>query len=203
MRQGVAYGLDLEVKEDVGCCSMVLFAFIFQCRSISAPHVSVADITVTSAVFTVTLTHHKGRSHRRPLHLTYLCRAAWSPGSSPIDLLVKWSAIRPTSPGFFNLRTGARLGTARLSAAMDRAQLLTGTTEPPGHYYGSHSTRIGGCNELRGLGFGAAWIINRLDWVAFAMLQVYYNSRLSVTAAPRWFFAHMLPPGCSSLCISV
>lgn len=76
MGQVVAYGLDSEVLEDVGCCSMVVFAFVFQCRSIAAAQVSVGDITVTPAFSTVTLTHRKERSRRRPLRLTYPCGTA-------------------------------------------------------------------------------------------------------------------------------
>lgn len=183
IRQVVAYGLDSEVMEEVGCCSMVVFEFIFQCKSISAAHVSVGDIRATPAFVSVTFTHRKGRSHRRPLRLTCPCNIAWSPGNSPIDLLVKWCTILPTSPGFFNLRTGDHLGTARLSAAIYRALLVTGTTAPTGHYYGTHSTRIGGFNEL--LGFGAAWMMNQLDWVASGMVQVYNDSLFSVMATLR------------------
>ena len=62
IRKVVTNGLDSEVMEDAGCYSMVVSAFIFQCRTISVAHVSVGDITVAPGFVKVTLTHRKRRS---------------------------------------------------------------------------------------------------------------------------------------------
>ena len=169
--------------KDVGHCNMVIFAFIFQFRALLAAHVGDGNITVTAPDVTGNLTCGKEqRAYRLPLHFRYRCNLTWPASTSPIDWLLKWCAVRLSSPEFFKLVAGSRLGTAHLGAAVSRALHLTATEAPLGHYYGSHSARIGGFDELLGLGFGSAWIVNRLHWVAAGMLKVYYESRLSVTA---------------------
>lgn len=87
------------------------------------------------------------------------------------------------------------MGTANLSPATSLSLLRVGAVPQKGFFYSSHSARIGAYNEGLGIGFADAWIMNRLDWVSIEMLQVYFDSNISVTAASRLIFAHMLPQG--------
>lgn len=190
--QIVEHGIKSDDVATVGNCAAVIFAFVFQCRSVSVAHVAPSDIAVTSAAISVTLTHRKGKLHQRPLRLGYPANPdSTRPG--PVDLMMKWAVLRPHSSGFFNLTSHERLGVAHLGRAMGAALELVGKHPPKGFFYASHSARIGGYNELLGLGFTDGWIMARLDWASPAMLQVYYDSSISVTAASRWLFAHMLP----------
>lgn len=80
-----------------------------------------------------------------------------------------------------------------LSAALQRAMVLTGVQAPNGCVYSSHSPRIGGYNELLVLQFTKEYIMRRLDWDSEVMLRVYHDSRIVVTDPTRWFFAHLRP----------
>ena len=204
MQRILAHGLESALMEDVGHCSLVVFPSIYQCRAISAAHGAKGNITVTASSVTAALTRGRGqRAHRRPLHLRY----PMQPGLSRLDQLHRIATqvvCRQTLK--LRLLQPPRWCPPRyrpLWRRSDPRPTCYGHSGAAGHYYGSHSARIGGFNELLGLGFGSAWIMNRLDWVAAGMLQVYYDSCLSVTAASRWFFAHMLPPGCRSERISL
>lgn len=189
----VSYGLQTDVIEEVCYCTMVLFAFVFQCRSVSVAHLQDSDVTVTDAGVTAVLTHRKAKSRQRPLRLSYPRCAAWTMLDSPLELFKKWHSLRPPHLGFFNIRHSRRLGTADLGVAVEHAVAFVGASAPEGCFYASHSARIGGYNELLGLQFTREWIMTRLDWTSPNMIQVYFDSRISVTAASEFFFAHMRP----------
>lgn len=64
-------------------------------------------------------------------------------------------------------------------------------TAPQGCRYTSHSPRIGGYNELVGLGFSKEWTMRRLDWESEVMLRVYMDGTVVHTDHSIWFFAHL------------
>lgn len=185
------FGLTTMDVRVVGCCATVIFAFVFQCRDVTVAHVAAGDVVITVQGVRAKLTHRKGKSLRRPLLLPYAANPAWPPGRGPHNLLQRWLDMRPASDGFFNLRAGARLGTASLGAALERALFAIGVQAPDGYYYGSHSPRIGGLNELVNLQFSKEYIMRRLDWSSDGMFGVYFDTRISFTEASKFFFAHL------------
>lgn len=182
MRTVLAHGLLATAPEDVGCCAMVIFAYVFQCRAVTVRHMTTDDCLVTPLEISAVLTHRKGKAFRRPLRLRYTANPDWSRDTSPHCLLQRWLAVRPH---------GSRLFNSSLSHAMSRALTLVGASPPAGFYYGSHSPRIGGFNALTLLQFGPTWIMHRLDWASDAMFSTYFDSRILLTPDSEWFFAHL------------
>lgn len=107
-------------------------------------------------------------------------------------MLRRWIDRRPPSAGLFNLRADQALGAADLSAGLATALSAVNASPPAGYYYGSHSLRIGGFDELVNLQFTKPWLMQRLDWSSEAMFQVYYDSRI-VVAAVSVFRAYAVP----------
>lgn len=151
MKQILEAGLPVDDPSDIGCCAITIFAFIFQCRAVSVAHRGVDDIAVTTDLIDVKLSHRNGKS-RRPLLLPYPSQP-WDSGTSPQYLLFRWQSVRPQSDGYFNLRTAQPLGTADLAVTVARVLSIVNASAPKGYYFGSHSPRIGGLNELVNLGF--------------------------------------------------
>lgn len=182
MKHILDHGLETGHRGEIGCCAMAMFSFIFQCRSVTVAHVAPADVTVNdSGIITARLAHRKAKPLNRPLVLPYLANPALEPGTSPQDLLRRWFSVRPPGAGLFNLRDDQPLGAANLSAGLSIALKVVNASPPAGFYYGSHSLRIGGFNELVNLQFTKAWLMQRLDWASEVMFQVYFNSRIVVT----------------------
>lgn len=153
-------------------------------------HISPSDILIDSHGVAVALMRRKGKAHRRPLRLHYPTNPAWEPGTGPVSLLARWAAIRQ-SPGFFSLEATEPLGKASLPVVVERALALVEATALPGFYFGSHSPRIGGFNELLNLQFTQIWVMQRLDWTSDTRFQVYHDSRILPTPMSSLFIAHM------------
>lgn len=198
MRDVVQFGLASLTSEETHAAAMVLFAFLFQLRDVSVAAVRASDITWTSDYIQVHVTRRKGaprQARRRPLLLQLLTSPVWAAESSPLSLLRKWRDTRPDNELFFQSQSGR----PSLAAAVDLVVSRLGLTPPPDCYYSSHSPRIGGFNELLCLQFSRMWIMQRLDWTAENMFSVYYDSRISTTAASHWFFGHMRPTASNRL----
>ena len=118
VRRLVIYGLQTSEVDEVGYCACVLFAFAFQCRSVSVAHLQDRDITVSPRLVTAVLTHRKGKSRSQPLRLQFPTNHIWTPADSPNVILRKCVSVRPATRGFFNLRTAQRLGTADLGSGL-------------------------------------------------------------------------------------
>lgn len=104
-------------------------------------------------------------------------------------------AKRSESAAFFNLRLGTRLGSANLKNVRLLLLQNAGVMEPRGFFHSSHSARIGGYNDLLGLSSIVIWIMNRFELVSMEILHVYCDSMITVTAASRLFFAHIMSQG--------
>lgn len=191
MRRVLRYGLQCMCVADIGRCAAVVFAFVFQCRAVTVAHLTPEDVNVTMHGITANLTHRKGKALRRPLVLEYPADPSWCPGTGPHHLLQRWLDIRPPGRNLFAVRAAAPLGSASLAHAVARALDLVGVAPPPGFYFGSHSPRIGGFNELVHLQFTKVWLMHRLDWSSEAMFSVYFDSRILFTADSDWFFGHL------------
>lgn len=194
MREVVALGLQALDIQVVCSCAMATFAFVFQCRSVSVAHLKPSDITFRDGGVEAVLFRKGQRRHSRPLRIDYPRSEDWEEGSTSVDLLEKWKAIRPPSAGFFDLQVRDKAGTASLRAGLERALSLVKAEAEKGYYYATHSPRIGGFNELVQLGFSRAWLMHRLDWASEAMFQVYFDGSIRSTPDSEWFFAHMRAP---------
>lgn len=191
MRRIVEHGLSSTSTEVVGCCAMAVFAFVFQCRSISVARLKTSDISISGGVMSATL-HRKGeRRHTRPHRLSYGEGGSVEHSGMVVRLMKKWETSRPQSTGFFDLATEVRVGSANLRTGLCKALEAVGEVAERGFFYGSHSPRIGGFNELVKLGFSRAWLMHRLDWASETMFQVYFDSRIVTTPDSEWFFAHL------------
>ena len=166
MKRVLEYGLQSTDLESVWACSMVIFSFIFQCRAVTVAHLAHDDVTVNADGISSKLTHRKGKSPRRPLILHYPQNPACETDSGPTSLIQRWISRRLASPGLFNLRYNQRLDGAHLSEAVTRALQLVSAAAPPTFYYGSHSPRIGGVNQLVNLQFFSS-VDNAAPWLGF------------------------------------
>lgn len=187
------HGLRSSVVQEVGSCSVVVFSFIFQLRSVSVRTLAPSEIEVSSESIRVTIHRRKGKLRRRPLLLTYPANQKWGDSATPHALLLRWLSLRSPGDTFFNGTSGASLDEVGLRRAVSGAVASVGVKAPPGYYFASHSPRIGGLNELVNLHFPKPWIMHRLDWESEAMFQVYYDGQIRLTAASSWFFAHLRP----------
>lgn len=181
-RRVLRLGLDTEDVGLIGSCAMVLFSFMFSCRSVTVSHIEVDDVEVTgSGSVRVRLTNRKAKPVSWTLLLSFLKSYAWIEVTGPQCLLSRWTAMRPLSAGFFNLGAEEKLGAASLGDGLRRVLAGLGEQAPEGYYYGSHSMRIGSFNELVQLQFSREWLLHRLDWSSEAMFRVYSDSRISKT----------------------
>lgn len=175
---------------DVGCCAATVFAFVFQCRSVSLHHLSATDVRFSGDEVTVTLFRRKGKSIRRPLILTY---PAGSDVANPIALFKRWVTVRSDGARFFNMVPSGCEQPSSLGTALEHALSISNLRAPEGYVYRSHSPRIGGFNELLCLQFPTGYILRRLDWASETMMHVYADTSIRVTDDSRFFFAHMHP----------
>lgn len=180
----VAAGMATGNQFDLDACAATIFAFIFQVRAVSLSRLRRRDVVLSGSVMVASIFRRKGRSVRRPLILRYANCSKW-PVVNPIALLSRWLSSHAASPD--------AVMTASLSDSLAQALLLVNATAPDGCRYSSHSPRIGGYNELLGLGFSKEWIMRRLDWESEAMLRVYLDGSIVPTDHSRWFFAHLRP----------
>lgn len=192
VRQVVDRGMECATVSDVGHCAAMVFSFVFQCRSDTLAMVQPDDLVLSDQGVTAWLRKRKGKSLRRTLLVHYPVQPAWSL-SNPVALLVKWATFRSRSAGFFDVASEESAGFTDLSTSLRRSLVLIGASAPAGCYYGSHSCRIGGFNELFLLGFSREWILRRLDWGSELMFRVYMDSSIVVSAHSSWFFAHLRP----------
>ena len=192
MRRVFTMGMACSSVIDIGNCAMVVFAFIFHCRSTSIRMVRSDDITFTPSLMRARIRKRKGKALNRPFYLDYPRCASWT-SDNPIALLQKWATFRPDSPGFFDLRPRPLIGSADLGSALRSCLLRVREVAPRGFYYGSHIPRIGAFNELFLLKLPREFIMRRLDWVNEDMFMVYMDSMIVVTPHSKWFFDHLLP----------
>lgn len=177
----VAAGLTAEDQVDLDACAATVFAFMFQLRAVSINRLRRRDVVIADAIIVASIFRRKGKSIRRPLMLRYSSSDTWT-ASNPVALIQRW-VLSHTDP--------EAVMTPSLSDALDRSLALVNGNAPAGCCYSSHSPRIGGYNELLGLGFSKEWIMRRLDWESEAMLRVYLDSSIVPTDHSRWFFAHL------------
>lgn len=187
MAKVVTAGLAASSQEDLSACAATVFAFFFQVRSVSMKHLRRKDVVLDATGVTVSIFRRKGRSVRRPLLLRYPMCETW-PAENPIDLMDKWISC------FHDPAAGMQ---PALGDCMQRSLEMVNERAPAGCRYTSHSARIGGYNELHGLGFAKEWIMRRLDWENEAMLRVYLDSTVIPTDHSRWFFALLRNPRCA------
>lgn len=186
------YGLKTSAVDAVCAATMVVFSFLYQVRGVTVEAVRPDNLFWTDDGLEVLFVRRKGTgtaSRRRPLRLRVPHSAAWDESTSPLSLIRKWVRLRPDRPLLFQASTGS----PSLSAAVDMVVAHVNIQAPDDCYFGSHSARIGGFNELLSLGFSRLWIMQRLDWTSEQMFSVYFDSRISATAASHWFFGHMRP----------
>ena len=152
VRRVVEVGIGCALAVDVGHCSKVVFAFLFECLSTSIRFVRSQDVSIDSDGVSMVFMKRKGKALYRLLQPRYPCSPKWD-ACNLVALLRKWAILRLQSAGFFDTVRSTTIGTADLAASMRRVLLLTGKVSPQGFCYGSHSARIGGLNELFVLGF--------------------------------------------------
>lgn len=196
VRRVLELGLTTSAVDTVGRCAMVVFSYLFACRSVTASHMGPDDLEISAARgITARLVYRKAKATARPLVLSIPVSDKWEGGRGPHDLFFRWRACRPVSRGLFDLRAGQVLGSAKLGVALSTVLGELGIRAEEGFHYASHSLRIGAFNELLNLQFSRAWILQRLDWGSEAMFQVYFDSRMATTADSGWFFAHLRQAG--------
>ena len=83
------------------------------------------------------------------------------------------------------------LGQASLRVALDQVLQHLELSAPDGFYYGTHSARIGGFNELSLLQFSKVFLMHRLDWSTESMFRTYYDGLITRSPDSDWFFAHL------------
>lgn len=181
MARIVAAGLSAVDQVDLDACAAAVFAFIFQLRAVSISRLRRRDVVVEDDLIVASIFRRKGKSIRRPLLLRYSRSDMWTE-DNPFYLIRKW-VLSHSDP--------EAVMTPRLADALDRSLALVNHEAPLGCRYTSHSPRIGGYNELLGLGFAKEWMMKRLDWESEAMLRVYLDSAIVPTDHSRWFFAHL------------
>ena len=81
----------------------MVFAIVFQYRSVSVAYLKDSDINITAEGVSAVITHRKGKSRSQLLRLSFSTKSVWTPTDSLNALLLKWSSLRPANLGFFNL----------------------------------------------------------------------------------------------------
>lgn len=163
----------------LGCASVrdnfnftaVFFAFIFQIKSRSALSFAPDDIRISFMALTVSPRKIKGTELHPPLILRKPETAVWS-AMNPVTPLSKWDAFCPRIAGLSDMILSTELGSAGRAASLHRFLVHSGESAPQSCFYGSHSPRIGGFNELFVPSFTLSWVLHCLDWtsdhIAFA-----------------------------------
>ncbi|PXF40469.1 hypothetical protein BWQ96_09818 [Gracilariopsis chorda] len=179
----VAAGLTSDDQIDLDACAATVFAFVFQLRAVSVNNLRRRDVAISDGLIVASIFRRKGKSIRRPLMLRYASAETWEP-ENPFALIKKWVCSHTDPEAVMNLS---------LSDALDRSMALVNGVPSTGCRFTLQSPRIGGCNELLGLGLSKEWTMRRLDWESEAMLRVYLDSSIVPTDHSRWFFAHLRP----------
>lgn len=170
MRKVVELGLRTGPDEVLHACAMILFAFLFQARSVTVDHVAEGDVEFTDyGGMQARLIYRKGKPTSRPVQLRYPPSPRWVDGTGPPLVLRRWWDSRPGGRGLLNLRTGDKLSTASMGSALKVVLHALGVSAPLGYYYGTHSARIGSFNELSALQFAKVWLIHWMDWATEGM----------------------------------
>jgi hypothetical protein len=131
-------------------------------------YLSAENITHTAAKMTVWLVLVKGKALRHAVLARY-ARTGVSTLPSPIDLLQKWTGLRPAAcarfPGDVNdWQPGS------LSNALQRSLHAVARGPPPGTTWTSHSLLIGAHTEQTLLGLPVEVRKARFGWAQTAMI---------------------------------
>lgn len=194
MRRILDAGLDASEPLDILSCATSVFAFVFHCRSVSFAFLKPEDVLISPSEVTGTLFRRKGKSTLRPLILRYPSYPDETSGRTPAAILSRWSATRPSGPGFFSSSLIEEPTAISLNKLFRHALRLAQSEAPDGYFYSGHSPLIGSYNELALLQYSRAFIMRRLDWESETMLRVYLDTRLSLSPHSSWFFAHLRAP---------
>ncbi|PXF43355.1 hypothetical protein BWQ96_06918 [Gracilariopsis chorda] len=91
IRRIVALVLDSDDREVVCSCAMLLFAFVFQCRSATVIHVTLTDLKVSDTLgIRAKLVYQKAKRASLPLLLIYPLSSEWEDGTGRHLLLARW-----------------------------------------------------------------------------------------------------------------
>lgn len=175
----------------LGCCAVVAFSFIFQCRSSFVRFLLPEYIMMDS--FGVSVTLLEINALQRPLFLCYslLCypnQPGWIP-ANPVALLFKFTTFRLSSAAYFHMTTSWAAKSAE--AVIHRFFSLTGQVEQSWCHYGLHNPSICGFNAQFVLSSSRESILRRLDWCSYSMLRVYLDTTIVLTDHSLWLFAHV------------
>lgn len=78
-----------ESAEVIRSFSMVLFAFVFYCQSVTLAHVKVGDVYIGRGEVRARLVRREGKTETRLLIVSYAASQEWGE-SNPMRLLVRW-----------------------------------------------------------------------------------------------------------------
>lgn len=104
----------------------MLFADIFQCRSVTVRHVRPYHVAVQrDGTIRAVLMHCKGKLTASALVLDYPKNSNWWPilMVHPYKVMEPWILLRPQSEGFFNERREGVRGVADLAESMELVRI--------------------------------------------------------------------------------
>lgn len=163
------------------CCAMVIFAFLFQTRSITVDKVLVDDVEfLADGILYARMMYKNAKPTCQLMQVRYLPNAVFEKGSGPVDVMWRWYEQRPGRK-FFNEFIQDVLGAASLSVSLKTVLPAISIYAPSGYFYGLNSAQIGGFNELFVFGFSSVWLIQRLNWTSEGMFKMYFDSRMLLT----------------------
>jgi hypothetical protein len=170
----------------------VILSYVLGLRESSVMSLPAEKITHTAAKMTVRQVLVKGRALRHAVPATY-ARTGVSSLPSPIDLLQKWTGLRPEHSLLFGLpgdRNDWQPGS--LSNALQRNLHAVTRCPPPGTTWTSHSLRIGAHTEQTLLGLPVPVEVRkaRFGWGLDSddMTSLYFDRQIILLPASCWIF---------------
>jgi hypothetical protein len=148
------------------------------------------DITHTAANMTVRLVLVKGKALRHAMLATY-ARKGVANLPSPINLLQKWTGLRPEHALLFGLpEDGNDWQPGSLTSALQRSLHALTRCPPPGTTWTSHSLQIGAHTEQTLLGLPVEVRKARFGWGPDSddMTSLYFDRQTTLSPASCWIF---------------
>jgi hypothetical protein len=138
-----ANAMQLEELVVIRDAAAAILAYVLGLRESSDMSLPAENITHAAAKMTVRLVLEKGKALRHVVLATY-ARTGVANLPSPIDLLQKWTGLRPAHALLFGLPgDGNDWQPGSLSSALQRSLHAVARCPPPGSTWTSHSLRIG------------------------------------------------------------
>jgi hypothetical protein len=185
-----ANAMQSEERVVIRDAAAVILAYVLGLRESSVMSLPAENITHTAAKMTVRLVLVKGKALRHAVLATY-ARTGVATLPSPIDLLQKWTGLRPAHALLFGLPGDVNdWQPGSLSNALQRSLHAVARCPPPGTTWTSHSLRIGAHTEQTLLGLPVEVRKARFGWGPDSddMTSLYFDRQIILSPASCWIF---------------